>query len=227
MADNKKQGMKLIVTFAERGQGNMLVGLYMKRQVLCHWICKGRGTASSEMLDVLGIGTSERDIIFSVAADNAAGALLRHLNDGLSGSLHAKGIVFDMPLAAMSNLIAAMLLEKSAGIEERGGVAMEPTGNNSLILIVVNQGHTDEVMGTAKEAGAKGGTVLRARWAGTEHIEKFYGITVQEEREIIAIVASAKERNAIMEAVNQKHGLQSQAGAVLCSVGIEHTAKLA
>ena len=44
---------------------------------------------------------------------------------------------------------------------------------------------------------------------------------------IIAIVASGDRRNAIMEMVNKKHGLKTEAGALICSVGIDHTLRLA
>ena len=93
---------------------------------------------------------------------------------------------------------------------------------NSLILVTVNQGHTDTVMATAREAGAAGGTIIRARWAGTQKEEKLLGISIQEEKEIIAIVAPTETRNIIMETINKKHGLNTEAGAMLCSLGVDH-----
>ena len=67
--------------------------------------------------------------------------------------------------------------------------------------------------------------MIRARWAGPEDTSQFYGISVQSEKEIIAIVAAGERRNAIMEMINKKHGLKTEAGAVICSVGIEHYVK--
>ena len=98
---------------------------------------------------------------------------------------------------------------------------MEQT-ENSLILITVNQGHTDAVMATAREAGAAGGTIIRARWAGAQDAAQFHGISVQQEKEIIAIVASKDKRNTIMDTINLKHGLNSPASAMICSLGINH-----
>ena len=82
-------------------------------------------------------------------------------------------------------------------------------------------------MDTAREAGARGGTIIRARWAGAEDDGQFYGISLQSEKEIIAIVAPREQRNAIMEVVNKKHGLKTEAGAVICSLGIDRMVKLA
>ena len=102
---------------------------------------------------------------------------------------------------------------------------MEAKTDYSLILVSVNQGHTDDVMDTARQAGARGGTVIRARWAGPEDTSHFYGISLQSEKEIIAIVAAGELRNAIMEMINKKHGLKTEAAAMVCSVGLEHYVK--
>lgn len=223
MAD--KNSIKLIVTIAERGRGNALAKLYAEQNVLYSYQCMGRGTASSDLLDVLGVGTAEKDILISYAAREDAERLLCKLDNEIQGDSYGNGIVFDMPLTGLNSLIATVLLNSpNSGI---GGTEMERKTDHSLILIAVNQGHTDEVMDTAREAGARGGTVIRARWAGAEETSQFYGISVQSEKEIIAIVASGEKRNAIMEMVNKKHGLKTKAGAVVCSVGIDHSVRLA
>ena len=51
-----------------------------------------------------------------------------------------------------------------------------------------------------------------------------YGVPLQAEKELIAIVASAERRNVIMETIQLKHGRESGAGAVICSIGLEQTA---
>ena len=103
---------------------------------------------------------------------------------------------------------------------------MDIKADRSLILVTVNQGNTDDVMDTARQAGARGGTVIRARWAGPDDTSQFYGISIQTEKEIIAIVTETEKRNAIMEIINKKHGLKGEAGAVVCSVGIDHMVRL-
>ena len=222
MAD--KDSIKLVVTIAERGQGNALAKLYDEWGVSCCYQCMGRGTASSELLDVLGLGTAEKDILLAIAQRSKVKRLFHKLENE-SGVARGGGIVFDMPLNGLNRLIATVLMNESEG--RTGGMEMGGKGAHSLILIAVNQGHTDAVMDTAREAGARGGTVIRARWAGSEDSGRFYGISVQAEKEIIAIVASGDRRNAIMEMVNKKHGLKTEAGALICSVGIDHTLRLA
>ena len=81
-------------------------------------------------------------------------------------------------------------------------------------------------MDTARAAGARGGTVIRARWTGANAVEKFVGITLQAEKEVLAIVASNRERNAIMEEIERVHGLKSSPQATVISLPIDHTARL-
>lgn len=97
---------------------------------------------------------------------------------------------------------------------------------SSLIMITVNQGFTDDVMATARKAGARGGTVVRGRWVAKEEVERLEGVTRQDEKEILLIVVPREVRNSVMEAVNANHGLQSEAGAVICSLGVEQIVHL-
>ena len=222
MADKKE--IKLIITFAERGKGNALAKYYAEQGVTCSYQCMGRGTASSDLLDVLGLGTAEKDILISYAATENTVRLLQKLDTESQGEEFGKGLVFDMPLTGINNLMASVLFQQQNGA---GGTEMERKTDQSLILVSVNQGHTDAVMDTAREAGARGGTIIRARWAGPEEDGQFYGISVQPEKEIIAIVASADQRKTIMEMVNKKHGVKTEAGAMIISVGIDHSVRLA
>ena len=104
---------------------------------------------------------------------------------------------------------------------------MEKQQKNSLILVTVNQGFTETVMDTARKAGARGGTIIRARWTGDESFAQSRGITtLQEEKEIIFIVVPKDIRNQVMDAVNKAHGIHSEAGAMVCAMGIEQLAHL-
>ena len=63
------QPMKLIFTIVERGQGALMRKFLLSPayQVRALWQTMGRGTASSELLNILGIGTPERDVLFALA----------------------------------------------------------------------------------------------------------------------------------------------------------------
>ena len=53
-----------------------------------------------------------------------------------------------------------------------------------LIITVVNRGFTDDVMHAAKSAGATGGTIMHARGTGIHEAERFFGVSIQPEKEL-------------------------------------------
>ena len=85
--------MKLIVSFVGRGQGNGLTQFYEAHGVYFNFHSVGVGTASSDLLDVLGIGSAEKDVIFSLAAAETTQRLMERLSDKLR-DIREKGIVF-------------------------------------------------------------------------------------------------------------------------------------
>ena len=220
--------MKLIVSIVERGRGVAMQRLYDGHQIFLHLQCSGRGTATSEIMDILGLGSSEKDVVLSFASAPCAARLLHDLDNDLRGSTGTSGIVFSLPLNGLNNLTAA-LVDFKAGMakqETRGESPMEQQNENTMILISCSRGHTDAVMATAKANGARGGTVIRARIAGLEDLEQAYGLELTAEREILAIVVPKERRAAIMDSINAAHGLRSDAQAVLCSLPIDRTVRL-
>lgn len=220
--------IQLIVSIVERGKGAAMQKLYASHQIFLHLQCAGRGTATSEILDILGLGSSEKDVVLSFASEPSALRLLRDLDTDLRGSTGAAGIVFDLPLTGLSNLAAALVdFQAEHNKKGTGGEPqMDSKAENSLILVACGRGHTDAVMATAKAHGARGGTVIRGRMTGLEDLEQAYDLNLKAEREIVAIVVPRDRRDPIMEAVNTEHGLRTETQAVVCSLPIEHIVRL-
>ena len=77
----------------------------------------------------------------------------------------------------------------------------------------------------ARAAGAGGGTVLHAKGtAGTEYAEKFFGLSLVDEKEIIYIVSKKDTRNAIMQAITDGAGPGTKAHALVFSLPVSDTA---
>jgi len=221
---NLKQ-LALIMSIVERGSAAKLIKLYTSQQVFTHIRCEGTGTATSEIMDILGLGSSEKDIVLSLAPLGTARALLDQLSGDIGSTGPGRGIAFTLPLSAVSNLVAAVITTRTKLEKETEDEDMQQ--KSSLILVTVNQGFTDVVMDTAKKAGARGGTIVRGRWVDNESFESLSGLSAQAEKEMIFIVVPTREiRNAVMEAINTNHGLQSEAGAMVCAAGIDQMARL-
>lgn len=222
------EGIHVIVSIVERGRGTAIQKLYKKHAVFLHTQCPGRGTATSEIMDILGLGSSEKDVVLSYAESGTARRLLALLDNELRGTTGATGIVFTLPLSGMNNLAAAAI-DYYAQQNKKGNGGEPPMENqskNSLILVTCVRGSADQIMVTAKEQGARGGTVIKARWSGMEELERGYDLELTAERDIVAIVVPNEKRKDIMEAVNAAHGLRTPEQAMTCSAPIEQLVRL-
>ena len=220
------EAMKVILSIVERGQGAAMLKLYRKRQVPIHIQCVGKGTATSEIMDILGLGSSEKDVLLSFAAASAAKKLLHDLDNELRGHTGGAGIVVSIPVSGLNSLVANLAAYHAESLKEKEeGNDMERS-ENSLILVVCARGCTDDVMTTAKAHGARGGTVIKGRLSGRKELEQAYEVELRAEREIVAIVVPTSLRNPIREAINTEHGLRSEAQAALCSLPIEQIVRL-
>jgi hypothetical protein len=95
--------------------------------------------------------------------------------------------------------------------------------NYELIIIISNQGFVDDIMETAKLNGARGGTVIHGKSTVQQDAVKFFGITVQPEKELILIVTTKEKKSEIMKAVANNHGVQTEARALCFSVPVSET----
>lgn len=95
-----------------------------------------------------------------------------------------------------------------------------------LIVVIANQGYTELAMDAARGAGAYGGTVIHAKGTGMEQAERFMGVSLASEKEIIFIVAKKAQKNDIMKAVMEQAGMQSKAKSIVFSLPVTDTAGL-
>ena len=93
--------------------------------------------------------------------------------------------------------------------------------NYTLIAAFVDRGFSGDVMEAAKAAGAGGGTVLHGRSIGSEDATGFWGQSVQEEKDIVLILAPHKSKVAIMRAISEKCGMHSKAKGTVVSLPID------
>ena len=98
--------------------------------------------------------------------------------------------------------------------------------NHEVIFCVVNAGFSDAVMEAAKEFGARGGTVMRARGTANPESEKFFQIVVQPEKEIVMILVDAKIKDDILHALYKSVGLNTPGQGIAFSMPVDNVVGL-
>ena len=215
---------RMLVAIVERGKSVRFREILQKNGIFLSEVCMGNGTASSDILDILGLESTEKDVIISITDAEAASSMMSKLSDQLAGNFGSKGIAFSLRLSAAPNILIKALELKSGKTPQEARKKM--TDAYTLIIITVNQGYADEVVATAKKGGARGGTLIRARQVSNEDTDSLFSASFTSERDVVAILAPKDKRADIMEALNAEHGVRSEANAVVIAIPVESVAKL-
>jgi hypothetical protein len=188
-----------------------------------------QGTATSEIMDMLGLGSVDKVIHLTMMHKEQAEEMLIKLKKTLHLGMPNSGVAFTISLtggtAGIVKLMENLYSEKSEVVEERKLSSMNEK-EYTMVMAFVNQGFSEEVMSAACAAGARGGTVFHSRRVGSDEVKKFWGITVQQEREIVLILARKKDKVEIMKAINEKCGLQSEAHGIVVSLPVDNVVGL-
>jgi nitrogen regulatory protein PII len=221
--------LQFLVFIIDWNKINVISSVFEEENVRFHFISKGMGTANSEILDLLGIGSTEKAVIFSLEQAIMVPALIRGVRRKLGSQAAGAGIAFTIPLSGINHPILKVFKEsimKNLSISTaEEGETMNTEIKHDLIVSIVNQGYSDEFMTVAREAGARGGTVINARGLAHKGPVKFFGVSVQDEKEII-IIANRDRQAAIMQAVSQAYGITTEAGGIIFSLPVDHVMNL-
>jgi hypothetical protein len=214
--------LRFLIFIIDWTKAKIITTIFEEANVRFHFICKGRGTANSEILDVLGIGSTEKAVVFCLDQDIMVPVLLKAVSRKLGLHNPGAGIAFTIPLSGINNPILKVFKESvHKNLQdnlEKDVEKMSTETKFDLIIIVVNQGYSDELMTVARAAGAGGGTVINARGLAHKGPVKFFGISVQDEKEIITILTTREKKTPIMQAVSQVYGIASEAKGIVFSL---------
>lgn len=185
----------------------------------------GRGTARSQVLDYLGIGETEKSVVFSLFPESDEEAILREIRTQMSLYLVGRGISFTVPLSSVSEIVANGLTGAAAQKTlDRSKIMTDSNRKYDLIVTIVNADCIDDAMEAARSAGAAGGTIIRARSLSNAKAEQFIGITLAKEQEILLILTKRETKTEIMHALSERVGLKSEAGGVIFALPVDRTA---
>lgn len=215
----------LVVTIVNRGMGEKAAALFAGEGAAFHLLSYAVGTATTKLLDYLGLGETKKDLLLSTVPLEKSKDLLRRLESDFSLSEKGHGVAFSLPIDCICGSATALCLNGSRP-EEQKESHMEPKENYDLIIMVANRGFTDEIMEAARSADASGGTVLHARRVGIKEAESFFGVTIQPEKDVILILTSRGKRQGIMQAVTKQWGPSSKAKTLVFSLPVNDVAGL-
>lgn len=224
MGQNEKSStFRILVVITTPKLAKKASKIYNEGAIPVHYKLHAKGTATSEMMDYLGLGSPDKRILISILPKVFADKIMKKVYKELQFAVPGRGIAFTLPISGANNLILKILKEldtEDDSLKRKEEMYM-PKSKNVLIAAITNQGYSEEVMKAARKQGAGGGTVVQCRHIPNEQIMSFWGFSTQEEKEIIMIVSSCEHKMQIMKEISEKYGTNSEAKGIVLSLPID------
>jgi hypothetical protein len=199
----------LLVVIGGRSQSKKVTDILRANRMPGHYVFHAEGTAASVFVDLLGIGAVEKAVTLGFATRDALPPLMARLHEELHLAKAGNGIAFSVPLSGI--IIPLLSLDPSVMAGWQNHIESEAdTVNQSidhdLIVALADEGRCDEIVAAAHGAGAAGGVTFHALHFGARNAAKFFGIPMQEKKDVVVFLVKRKDKPGVMDAVNEALG---------------------
>ena len=222
---------QMVITITHEEDQKKLEEVFDSMDVPVCFQFRGKGTAPSEMMDIFGLRGTTRLLTGVFLPKSQVKPLFEMMNWQLSFRHRGGGIAITVPITGMQSSVLQLLndedrdeIEKTLKGDES---EMKEKSEYSLIWVSVASGYSDEVVDAARNAGAKGGTVMKGRRRSSERVSHHFGISMQEEQDFVMIVVPREKKNDTMAAIMNVCGLQTKAHGVVWALPVEEVMGLA
>lgn len=174
-------------------------------------VLMGRGLARSNLMAVLGLGETTKDLIYMVVETAKKQTIIDAIVNATLREKADFGQLFSIDVNSMLK----------TGVVAGGDTGMPTEKNRELISVILNKGFADDAMAAARRAGAGGGTVINARGTAREDDEKFFGMHIVPEKEMLLIVVESEKKAAVLDAIRELKCLREPGSGIAFCSGVD------
>ena len=110
--------LKLLFTVVDRAKAEFYLDVLSQFEVNCQMVTAGKGTATSELVDLLGLNI-HKAVILSVVREDKVDPVMKCLEEKFATIKNGKGIAFAVPLSSVIGVnIYQFLSNNKQGREE-------------------------------------------------------------------------------------------------------------
>lgn len=92
--------LKLLITVVDRPKGEFYLDVLSQFEINCQMVVSGKGTAHSELIELLGLNI-HKAVILSLVREDRVDAVMNCLEDKFATIKNGKGIAFAVPLSSV------------------------------------------------------------------------------------------------------------------------------
>lgn len=207
--------MKLVTSIVPHDRGERLTKAAMESGCRGGTVLIGRGLAKSNLMAVLGLGESTKDVILMILEDSVLDVVYKTIQRATSKERRGFGEIFVTD-------VDAFFRSGSDGIKRDEEPKRKVNTMNEMICAIVNKGYADDVMAAARKAGAGGGTVVNARGTARETDEQFFGTHIVPEKEMLMIIVPSEKKESVLESIRNLKCLREPGMGIAYSTPVEN-----
>ena len=220
-----KPTFRCLVIIVDTSIRSRLAEFLTDSNVPIYYQMHGIGTANSDFLNLCGLGDTNKTIMICFVPKHRTKMLLAEMNQALQLHKKGTGIAISIPLSGVQGWLYKLLSttdpeQSELGLEHEVK-KMSETITHAMILVTAKQGYSDDIMRTARAAGATGGTILKGLRCSPAEVATHFGISLQDEQEIVAIVVPKEKKTEIMTAISNQHGINTPAQGIVLSLPVD------
>jgi nitrogen regulatory protein PII len=210
------KGYNLICVIVNFGLGSDVLKLSKQHGVNGGTIFLGMGTVKSAILELLELSESRKEIVLMAAEAAIEDNVLEELNKKFKFSKPNHGIAF-------TTSIKTILGNTSCGckIECEGRGVENPMYN--LIMAIVERGKAEDAVEAARDAGARGATIIHARGSSIHETSKLFAMEIEPEKEIAMIISESTLTEKIAASINERLNMDEPGNGIIFIQGINKT----
>jgi len=206
--------LKLLVTISEERHEKQLTKIYDKNNIGLRTVINASGTATSSLLNYFGLTETQKFVNLAVIPDYLERDILEQIDKDLKIQNPGTGIVFTISISSANKFLLDNFEDKNL---ERS----ENMKKYHLIITIVLEGNLEQVMASAKKAGALGGTVIRGRGLGSAEATKLFGFEIEPGRELVLNVVEDSIKNKVMEQITKDVGIKTPCKGICLSIPVD------
>ena len=216
---------KLVISIVPNNCGSLITNAAVSAGAGGGTILMGKGTAASNILQLLGLGDTSKEITFTLVEED----LIQSVRSAILAATEDKkshfGVMFNIDISQFMR--ASEMLESNEGektMDENMNKMMNGENSYQMINIIVNKGYAEDAMAAARKAGAGGGTIVNARGTAKEGDEKFFGMDIVPEKDMLMIVTPSDKKDDIVAAIKELPCFsKAGSGIIFCNEASDFT----
>lgn len=199
---------ELLTVIVNYGQGSKVLKVAKEQGVKGGTLLMARGTYHKPILKFLELTDVRKEIVWMIIPHQLVNKTMYALDEKFRFDKPNHGILFVIPISSFLGL-GDYSLEK---IDSSGGNHMT---TYNAIFTIVDKGNAEDVVDVATQAGAKGATIINARASGIHETSKLFNMEVEQEKEIILILAEHSILKDIVSSIREKFNIDEPGKGII------------